>query len=251
MQMLDRILILLMTLFWLCSAGSATALAIFDFDNIPPFTMPLTGAPVTYLYQCDGKSYCTDADLYRLAMHTGFGTVSTARAGITLTLHNTGLGGYHLAEGDLDAGNFIGDYDDAGPFYVAGFSLPLAFARVELWGNGRSDPPAPGIYELFLEGYDGPEATGAILGRSSADLFDGRTTLGLTAPGMRSLRFGSVGIPGGGCSWCLNSAGADNIAVEALPEPGSGALLGIGGAGLLWARAQIRPRPSRPMRRRP
>jgi hypothetical protein len=238
-MLMKRLLIALLVVVTFPVTATASSLTLFDL-NLPPFPTPVTGAPATYDYGCNGKGYCTDWELYLLAAHSGFETISTTRDGITLTLFNTGPGGYHLQGGNLDPGNFIGAYDDAGPFYVAGFSTPLEYAQVDLLGFANSSPPASGIYEYFLEGYDGPQGTGNLLGRTSIDMFGGPTTLELYAPGMQSIVFGSVGIPGGGCFWCDNSAGADNIAVRPVPEPAATLLFLFGGGVVAaWVRRQI------------
>jgi hypothetical protein len=209
-------------LFALLVASPAPALTIFDFEDVPSVGGSQSPDPATFVYQCEGKSYCSYLDLFRAAF-TGYTSIATQRAGIALTLHGTSVfQGTHLTQA-LSPGNFQNTFDNAAPFYLAGFSLPLDSVQVDL-APALGGAPGPGLYELFLAAYDGPQGSGALLSRTSRDLFLGPTTLSLVAPGTRSIVFGSVGLPGSGCLWCMNSAVADNIAVAPVPEPSSGAL---------------------------
>ena len=242
---------------------AAEALTTFDFNDIPPFSalLPITGEIVTTDYRCGTNDFCTDFQLEGLYFNGSGapeGTLATTVDGIDGTFWREGVGLSMISlehfvgdirPGDdilLDSGNTsAGDYGA----FLADFSAELLFAQVDV-RRPTVVPTDLGSVPLvleasqiaFLELWTDPGATGTLLAREEIfgvgeSQFGEFVTLALIAPSgtsFRSIKFG-LGVDTPGCeSGCLNmdlggqQRQADNIVIQAVPEPTAPLLFGAG-----------------------
>ncbi len=236
------------------AASPAAALTIFDFDDFPPNPgLNPPGGPNavnTTVYGCRGKSFCTNEDIGD-ARENAISSISTTRRSIDAVFERpgrsfpAGIGVFPQSSGP-DSFLNPGNVENTGDFveYVAHFSKELVFAQVEIAPN--EDDPIGDF--AFLEAY----ADGTVV-RTEAPLTQGTwSQLSISAPGSKtfdSIRFG-VGFDIPGCeSGCLLDNGgaqgfADNVVVEAVPEPTSALLFGVamGAASVAFRRTGRRLR---------
>jgi hypothetical protein len=245
----------------IASPALATSL-LWDFDDFPTAAQGLAAgdAVVPSAWGCNGQPVCTGFEVFALRSNGGQSANKTID-GVTGTFSRPAwqspgaFSGYELfAVGRaLNAGNTI--QGDAHP-YLADFSVGFTSASADLDGPVELGGTL-GDYGTFLDMWSGPDGSGVLLAR--AEVLPGEPysgTLTVDAPGgtiAHSLVFGRflVGDPGcvyepygSGISFpCLNAApgNADNVRIEAVPEPSVAILVASGLAALSVGRARRRP----------
>ena len=164
------------------------------------------------------------------------GTIITNQlTGLTVTALNGGNANIATASSPVVPGQPQGIYNDWPGVFSSGFEFPLVFdfntagssigAIVDFGAIGAG---------LIITAYDGPGGTGNILGSATTttEIF-----IGVAANGIRSAIFQNVN-PASPASWLLDNLTYDTSAAR-VPEPTTLLLLGLGLAGLGFARKRL------------
>jgi hypothetical protein len=197
-------------------AGAAAAQVVFDFEELPPTSLPSLGSGA-------------------------LSSLVSERNGMTLTVFRSAGGKFDLAViggdvypaawGNRTLDPFVLEAID--DWFVGTFSAPVT--RVTLQATDFADDQD----ELRLAAYTGPEATGDFvdealefwpLTSSSPDFTS--VTVTADAEPIWSIRF-----RGGSPTAFPNSMFVDNVSVTPAPEPAAGAL----GAAALLALGRVHP----------